>query len=89
MLSPLGSFIMLKQEIEESKSGIVVQTEDGEGIRKPKGEVIAFGNDGEVEKLGLKVGDKVYFIEGSGEPLKDEDVEYLLVRPYDLIAVVR
>ncbi len=80
---------MLKQEIEESKTGIVVKTEDGDGIRKPKGEVIALGSDGEVEKLGLKVGDRVYFIEGSGEPLKDEDAEYLLVRPYDLIAVVR
>ncbi|MFA5397725.1 MAG: hypothetical protein WC346_17080 [Methanogenium sp.] len=88
MLKPLGNFIMLEQEKKtEFESGIVLAEDSA--IGKPKGSVIDWGGDKEVRNLNLNIGDVVYFIEGSGEPLKDGDKEYLLMRPYDLLAVER
>ena len=57
------------------------------------GEIIAVGNgkileDGKVRPLDVKKGDKVLFGKYSGQTVKVEGVEYLVMREEDLMGVI-
>lgn len=91
-LVPLNDRVVLKQLVAEetTKSGIVLP---GQAKEKPQqAEVIAVGPGGMVEgkevKMEVKVGDKVIFSKYSGTEVKIEDVEYIIVRQSDILAIV-
>lgn len=91
-LTPLGDRVVLKQvEAEETtKSGIVLP---GQNKEKPQeAEVIAVGPGGMVDgkevTMNVKVGDKVIYSKYAGTEVKLEDVEYIIVRQNDILAIV-
>jgi chaperonin GroES len=79
------------EEARKTASGIVIPDTAAE---KPEtGEVIAFGNgkiqeDGTVRPLDVKKGDKILFGKYSGQTVKVEGAEYLVMREEDIMGVI-
>lgn len=91
-LRPLGDKIVIKQleAIEKTKSGIVLP---GQAQEKPQeAEVVAVGPGGMVDgkeiKMEVKVGDKILYSKYSGTEVKLENVEYIIVKQSDILAIV-
>lgn len=91
-LRPLGDRVVLKQlEVEETtKSGIVLP---GQNKEKPEqAEVVAVGpgavENGKEIKMYVKVGDKVVYSKYSGNTVKLDEEEYVIVRQSDVLAVI-
>ena len=91
-IKPLADRVVVKQaEIEEtSKGGIILP---GSAKEKPQvAEVVAVGPGGMVDgnevKMLVKVGDKVITSQYAGNKVTLEDVEYVVVRQNDILAIV-
>ena len=91
-LVPLGDRVVLKQLIAEetTKSGIVLP---GQNKEKPQqAEVIAVGPGGVIDgkeiKMEVKAGDNVIYSKYSGTEVKVEDVEYIIVKQSDILAII-
>ena len=91
-LVPLGDRVVLKQVEAEEKtaSGIILASKAQE---KPlQAEVIAVGPGGMVDgkeiAMQVKVGDKVIYSKFSGNEVKLDNEEYIIVRQNDILAVV-
>ena len=91
-LVPLGDRVVLKQLVAEetTKSGIVLP---GQNKEKPQqAEVVAVGPGGMVEgkevRMEVKVGDKVIYSKYSGTDVKLDDVEYIVVKQSDIVAII-
>jgi chaperonin GroES len=92
-LRPLHDRVIIKRLDQERKtsSGIVIP--DNAAEKPDQGEVLAIGNgkvndDGKVRPLAVKVGDKVLFGKYSGQAVKVEGEELLVMREEDIMAVV-
>ena len=92
-LRPLHDRVIIKRLDNERKtaSGIVIP--DNAAEKPDQGEVLAVGNgkigdDGKVRPVGVKVGDKVLFGKYSGQSVKVEGEELLVMREEDIMAVV-
>ena len=92
-IRPLHDRVIIKRLEEERKtaSGIVIP--DTAAEKPDQGEVVAVGTgkvleDGSVRKLEVKVGDKVLFGKYSGQTVKVEGVELLVMREEDIMGVV-
>ena len=88
-LVPLGDRVVLKQLVAEetTKSGIVLP---GQNKEKPQqAEVIAVGPGTEEVKMEVAVGDLVIYSKYSGTEVKVEDVEYIIVKQSDILAVLK
>ena len=91
-LRPLGDRLVIKQLAAEetTKSGIVLP---GQAQEKPQqAEIVAVGPGGMVDgkevKMEVKVGDKVIYSKYAGTDVKLDDMEYVIVRQNDILAVV-
>jgi chaperonin GroES len=85
--------VIVKRLEEERKtaSGIVIP--DAAAEKPDQGEVIAVGNgkiqeDGKVRPMSLKVGDRVLFGKYSGQAVKVDGEELLVMREEDVMGVV-
>lgn len=91
-LVPLGDRIVLKQlEAEEkTKSGIVLPEKSQE--KPQQAEVVAVGPGGVIDgkeiKMEVKAGDKVIYSKYAGTEVKLDDVNYIIVKQSDVLAVV-
>ncbi len=83
MLKPLGEYVVLAFEKEETKteSGIILSTNDKD---KPSvGKVIAVGPKVET----IKVNDRVVYQTYSGSKFKFDGVEYLIIKQEHILAI--
>ncbi|MGN1295668.1 MAG: co-chaperone GroES [Bacilli bacterium] len=87
MIKPLNGNVVLKKEIKENKtaSGIVLSQKKEE---EEFALVVALSDDEEVNKLSLKVGDKVLFKNYSTTKVNYEGEEYLVVSNKDILATL-
>lgn len=91
-LKPIGDRVVIKKAEAEKKtqSGIVLPESAQE---KPQyAEVIAISEDilnDDKKKDSLNVGDKVIYSQYAGTSVKLDDVEYMVVKYIDILAVVR
>ena len=92
-LRPLADRVIVKRLENETKtaSGIVIP--DSAAEKPDQGEVVAVGagkrNDkGELQALTVKVGDRVLFGKYSGQTVKVDGDELLVMKEDDLFAVV-
>ena len=92
-LRPLHDRLVVKRLDNERKtaSGIVIP--DNAAEKPDQGEVLAVGNgkileDGKVRALDVKVGDKVLFSKYSGQTVKVDGEELLVLREDDVMAVI-
>ncbi len=93
-IRPLHDRIIVKRLEEERKtaSGIVIP--DTAAEKPDQGEVKAVGkgkvnDDGKVRTLDVKVGDRVLFGKYSGQTVKVEGEELLVMREEDIMAIVQ
>jgi len=92
-LRPLADRVIVKRVDSETKtaSGIVIP--DSAAEKPDQGEVLAVGpgktNDkGETKALSIKVGDRVLFGKYSGQSVKVDGDELMVMKEDDLFAVV-
>jgi chaperonin GroES len=92
LLKPLGDRVVVKvsDAEEKTKGGIIIP--DTAKERPQEGEVVAVGpgrvlDNGQRVPLDVKAGDKVIFSKYGGTEIKVDDVEYLIVRESDLLAI--
>ena len=92
-LQPMGERIVVQRvESEEMTAGGIVLPDSAQ--EKPaRGTVVAIGSgklldDGSRAESQLKEGDVVLFSSYAGETVEIDDVEYLLMREDDVLAVV-
>ena len=91
-MKPLGDRVVIKNmEAEETtKGGIILAAAAKE---KPQmAEVIAVGPggivDGKEVQMQVKVGEKVIYSKYAGTEVKMDDVEYIIVKQSDILAIV-
>ena len=92
-LRPLADRVIVKRLENETKtaSGIVIP--DNAAEKPDQGEVLAVGPGKRDEKadfvaLDIKVGDRVLFGKYSGQEIKIDGNEYLIMREDEVLAVV-
>ena len=91
-LKPLADRVVVKLvEAEETTKGGIILT--GAAKEKPEvAEVLAVGPGGNVDGkdivMTVKVGDKVITSQYAGSKVTLEDVEYVVVRQNDILAIV-
>jgi chaperonin GroES len=93
-LRPLHDRVIVKRLDQETKtaSGIVIPEAAAE--KPDQGEILAVGTgktleDGKVIPLEVKVGDRVLFGKYSGQTVKVEGDELLVMREEDIMAIVQ
>ncbi len=92
-IRPLHDRVLVRRSEEELKSagGIVIP---GNAAEKPsQGEVLAVGNgkileNGDVRAMDVKVGDKIIFGKYSGNEVKIDGEELLVMREEDIMGVI-
>ena len=92
MIKPLSDrvLIKMKESEETTKSGIILSNASKE---KPQiAEVIEVGpgktEDGKLQEMSVKKGDKVIVSKYSGTEIKYEGIEYIIVKQDDILAIV-
>lgn len=92
MIKPLGDRIVLRMREREEKTvgGIVLPGTVKDAPQEA--EVVAVGpghyEDGKLVAVAVKAGDRVIFSKYSGTEVKYDNVEYLIVRETDILAIV-
>ena len=91
-LVPLGDRVVLKQSVAEetTKSGIVIP---GQSKEKPQqAEIVAVGPGGMVNgkevNMTVSVGQTVIYSKYAGTTVELDDVEYIVVKQDDILAIV-
>jgi chaperonin GroES len=92
-IRPLQDRILMKRipEEERTKGGIIIP--DTAKDKPLEGRVIAVGNgkvlkNGNVRPLDVKAGDRVLFVKYSGNEVKIDGEEHLILREEDVLGVV-
>ncbi len=92
-LRPLHDRVIVKRLDQETKtaSGLIIP--DAAAEKPDQGEVLAVGNgkvqeNGNVRPLEVKVGDRVLFGKYSGQAVKVDGQELLVMREEDIMAVL-
>lgn len=87
-IKPLGDRVVIKRlEAEEvTKSGIVLTAASQE--KPQEATVIAVGPGLVDVKMEVKIGDKVLFSKYSGNEIKHEGQEYIILKQSDILAII-
>lgn len=92
-IRPLHDRIIVKrvEEEERTKGGIIIP--DTAKEKPMEGKVIAVGKgkvleDGKIQPLDVKVGDRVLFGKYAGTEVKIEGEEHLIMREDDILGVI-
>jgi chaperonin GroES len=90
---PLYDRILIKrvEAASTTASGLIVP--DAAKEKPQEGEVIAIGSgrtltDGKVREISLDVGDRVLFGKYTGDEIKLEGVEHIILREEDVLAIL-
>ena len=92
-IRPLHDRVIVKRLEEERKTASGIVLPDSATEKPDQGEVIAVGNgkileDGKTRPLDVKKGDKILFGKYSGQSIKVDDIEYLVMREEDIMGIV-
>jgi chaperonin GroES len=89
-IKPLGDRVVVKPLAQEetTKSGIVLP-DTAEKERKAQGEIVAIGEGEKIQKLNLKVGDKVIYGKYAGDEVEVDKVEYKILKDEEVLAVMQ
>jgi chaperonin GroES len=92
-ITPLGDRILVKplEAEEKTKGGIILpdtakeKPQEGRVVAVGKGKVL---DDGKVQPLEVKPGDKILYGKYSGTEIKLEDEEHLIIKEEDVLAII-
>jgi len=93
-LRPLHDRVIVKRLEEERKSAGGIVIPDTAAEKPSMGEVVAVGpgktdENGKLQPMGVKAGDKILFGKYSGTTVKIDGEELLVMREEDVMAVVK
>jgi chaperonin GroES len=93
-LRPLHDRVIVKRLDQETKTASGIVLPEAAAEKPDQGKILAVGNgkileDGKVRALEVKVGDIVLFGKYSGQTVKVEGDELLVMREEDIMAVVQ
>ena len=90
---PLGDRVLVKrvEEEEKTKGGIIIP--DTAKEKPQEGEVVAVGpgardDNGKLQPLDVKAGDRILFGKWSGTEVKIDGVDYLIMKESDIMGVL-
>lgn len=86
-IKPLDDRVLIEQiEEDESKVGSIIIPDTAK--EKPRmATVVAVGTDEDLQEV-VKVGNKIIYSKYSGDEIKVDDKEYLIVQRSDILAIV-
>ena len=92
-LRPLHDRVIVKRLEEERQSAGGIVIPDTAAEKPTMGEVVAVGpgktgENGKLQKMGVKAGDKVLFGKYSGQEFKMDNEDLLQMREEDIIGIV-
>jgi len=92
-IRPLHDRVIVRRLEEEKKSAGGILIPDSAAEKPSRGEVLATGKgkileNGDVRGLDVKVGDKVLFGKYSGQEIKVDGQDVLVMREEDIVAVL-
>lgn len=92
-IRPLQDRVIVKRLEEETKTAGGIIIPDTAKEKPQKGEIISAGpgkknEDGKVQPLDIKAGDKVLFSKYAGTEIKVEGDELLIMREDDIMGVI-
>ena len=92
-IQPLFDNVLIKPLEADTKTASGIYLPENVKEKPQIGEVVAVGPGivhpkGEVEKMVVKVGDKVYFTKWGGNEVKVGNEEWKIVKQTDILAVV-
>lgn len=93
-LRPLHDRLIVKRLDQETKTASGIVLPDAAAEKPDQGEVLAVGpgkllDNGSVRALDVKVGDRVLFGKYSGQAVKVDGQEVLVMREEDIFAIVQ
>lgn len=93
-LRPLHDRLIVKRLDQETKTASGIVLPDAAAEKPDQGEVLAVGpgkllDNGSVRALDVKVGDRVLFGKYSGQAVKVDGNEVLVMREEDIFAIVQ
>jgi len=92
-IRPLHDRVLVKRIEEETTSAGGIYIPDNAKEKPSQGEVLAVGNgkhldNGDIRSLDVKVGDKVLFGKYSGNEVKMDGEELLVMREDDIMGII-
>jgi chaperonin GroES len=92
-IRPLHDRVLIKRLEEEDKTAGGLYIPDTAKEKPIRGKVVAVGagkrdKDGKIRALEVKAGDKVLFTKYSGNEVKIDGDEHLIMREEDLLAIL-
>ncbi|HEY0708201.1 MAG TPA: co-chaperone GroES [Polyangia bacterium] len=92
-LRPLHDRILITRVAEEERTAGGLYIPDAAKEKPQQGLVVAVGNgkvqeDGSIRKLEVKAGDKILFSKYSGNDIKIDGAEHLILKEDDVLAVL-
>ena len=92
-IRPLHDRVIVKRIEEERKTAGGIVIPDNAAEKPDQGEVLAIGtgkvmDDGKVRPLDVKVGDKILFGKYSGQEIKLDGEEFLIMREDEVLGVI-
>ena len=90
---PLHDRVLVKRVESESKTAGGIIIPDTAKEKPQEGEVIAVGpgardENGKIQALDVKVGDRILFGKWSGTEVKIDGVEYLIMKESDIMGIL-
>lgn len=92
-VKPVGDRVIIKRKVSETRTSSGFYIPEAATEKPDEGEVLAVGPgrktpDGKVIAIDVKVGDKVLFGKGSGQQVKVDGEEFLVLKEDELFAVI-
>lgn len=86
-IKPLADRVLVKNEPAETKKGSII-IPDGAQEKTQRGTVVAVGPGTDDDKITVKVGDRVMYDKYAGTAIKIDDVDHLILKMSDVIAII-
>ena len=88
MIKPLADRVLVEPKEAETKTASGLYIPDTAKEKPQEGKVIAAGPGKKDEPMEVKVGDEVIYGKYSGTEVTVDDVEYLIVKQSDILAIL-
>ena len=90
---PLHDRVVVRRVESENKTAGGIIIPDSVQEKPQQGEIIAAGSgsrraDGNIDPLGVKVGDKILFGKYAGTEVKMQGVDYIIMKETDILGVL-
>lgn len=87
-ITPIADRVLVEPEVAASKTASGLFIPEGAKEKPKRGTIVAVGPGKKDEPMNLKVGDVILYGKFSGMEVEHEGKEYLIMKEYDIFAVV-